>query len=219
MSLRETQSIVIIHFAFSTIYSTITNIDIESDSQGTEYSIDTARTDSTVPSPSSSDSSVTSDPFESISPSLRSNTNIAESNPTQLAPHRKRKSTTDEDDERSKRLKLLTEFVTKEPGEIETYCSSLACTLKKFPEYIQAELKLTINTIVGNKEIEFLKAGGNNSSNNHHSAPTNIYNSGYSDNQNQIYTNDSYSIEGDRFTSGTVIVDSVYGGYSTMSRL
>lgn len=69
----------------------------------------------------------------------------------------KRSAVEKADVEQAKRMNLLTNFLTKEKTEIEIWCSSLACTLKKMPEYVQAELKLSISNIVGKKEIEFLK--------------------------------------------------------------
>lgn len=235
------------------IYRTITNVNFDCDTQNTDESMsdtDMIRTDSSVASfsntdsnmsqassrssestrPSSSSSAETNSESNAISKSNAGSNAISNSNAESNSiseSHRKRKAKVDENYVlgHTKRMDILTEFITKAPSEVDAYCSSLACTLKKFPEYIQAELKLQINTLVSHKEIDFLRATGSNYYYNNQSVPnttpTYSYSGYYNNSYNSVNNNQNenpFAQETPSVTQ-TVIVDSAYGGSSSLTQI
>lgn len=139
--------------------------------------------------------------------------------------------------QKSQHIDMLTKYITKEQTEIEAWCTSLSLTLSKLPEFTQAEMKLAISNLVGQKEMEYLKT-----KNNHHCATPNVTNE-YDDNnylsctENFVshahnnhqgvdpnFTNDynvnDNNIRHDSFAGNTVVVHSKYtDSYATLTRL
>lgn len=127
---------------------------------------------------------------------------------------------------------MLTNYITKEQSEIEAFCTSLALTLTKLPEYIQAEIKLSISNLVGQKELDYLKSKHVDVYNHQPNANyeynsvtslnyscTAVRNDYYSKKNNDC-TFSNRSEENDSSDVSTVIVQSNYqNGLSTLTRL
>lgn len=158
--------------------------------------------------------------------------------PPDVSKNRKRKHESSVDtSDKSQHIDMLTKYITKEQTEIEAWCTSLSLTLSKRPEFAQAEMKLAISNIVGQKELEYLKT-----KNNCHGTAPNVTNE-YDDNNylnctetfvshahnnhqgvDPNFTNDynvnENNILHDSFAGNTVVVHSKYtDSYATLTRL
>lgn len=219
-------------------YRTITNYESESNRSSDNTSPGSSNSD-----PHSLNSIEELERGEAVKPSIQSL-------PPDVSKYRKRKHESSVDTrEKSDHIDMLTKYITKEQTEIEAWCTSLSLTLTKLPDYVQAEIKLSIANLVGQKELDYLKSKSyrnpvviidSQSHNDFNCAASHVTNE-YHDNSYRNHTENSVSMSHndlhfanpnvandynndkilhDSFVGDTVIVHSKYSdSYATLTQL